>query len=207
MMNDDMRQQLSGLMDDEIEGHAEDTINQLIASRSLRDTWMRYHLISDALQKNLPESTDRDLAARISDKISRETVVFAQDRFIARRFIKPAAGIAIAATVAAVAILGIQHHPASQEGQTAVQVAEKAPPVKMNVSRYTFPASANTVNTANATDAADTVSPRVVHPENFAQNPRLNSYLVNYNEIRSSASGIQGIIPYARIIANDNDNQ
>ena len=130
MMNDDMKQQLSGLMDGEIEGHAGDTISQLISSRSLRDTWWRYHLISDALHRNLPHSTDRGMVARIADEISREPVVFAQDRFTVRRFLKPAAGFAIAATVAAVAILGIQHHPASQVGQTAVQVAEKAAPVK-----------------------------------------------------------------------------
>lgn len=209
-MNDDMKQQLSGLMDGEIEGHAEDTISQLIASPSLRDAWWRYHLISDAMHGNLPESTDRGLAARISADISGETVVFAQDRFTAKRFLKPAAGFAIAATVAAVAILGIQHHPASQVQKTAVQVAEKAPvtekapPVKLNVSRYTFPAAAGTAKTR---DVKDTVSPRAAHPENFAQNPRLNSYLVNYNEFRSSVNGIQGIIPYARIIANDNDDQ
>ena len=61
-----MNQHLSGLMDGEIEGHADDAIDQLLASQDLRDKWWRYHLISEAMKRNLSDPIDKDLAGRIA---------------------------------------------------------------------------------------------------------------------------------------------
>jgi len=195
-MNDDIKQRISSLMDGEIEGHAEDTLDNLMSSRALRDTWWRYHLISDVMNRNVADSIDKEMADRIAEIIAGDNVVVAGHRFLSNRFLKPAAGFAIAASVAAVAILGIQHNAAENPEQAnTAQVAEKMPDYNMNVSRYTFPV---------ATDTA--VTPvRVEQASDFERNPQLNSYLVNYNEFRTSQNGVQGIIPYVRIIANDED--
>ena len=184
-------------MDGEIEGRAEDTLDNLMSSPSLRDTWWRYHLISDAMNRNLADTIDKDMAGRITDIIAGDTVVFARNRFLSNRFFKPAAGFAIAATVATVAILGFRHSPVDQPEQaTTLQVADKTPAYNMNVSRYTFPVATDAVSTRVEQEQAGDIE---------RNNPQLNSYLVNYNEYRTSQNGVQGIIPYVRIIANDED--
>lgn len=186
-------------MDGEIEGHANDAIDNLMTSQGLRDKWWRYHLISDAMNRNLSDPIDRDMAGRIADSIAGESVVFAQNRFLQNRFFKPAAGFAIAATVAGIAIFGLQHNPVEQPAQpAATQVAQKAPDYKIKFNRYTFPVSTETM-------PKDTVTTRPEPVGSIERNPQLNSYLVDYNEYRTSQNGVQGIIPYVRIIANDDD--
>lgn len=196
-MIDDMKQQISSLMDGEIEGDAEDTLDNLMSSSSLRDTWWHYHLISEVMNRNLSDTIDKSMAARISDIISGDTVVFAGSRFLSHRFFKPAAGFAIAASVAAVAILGIQHNSTRPPELTnTLQAARTSPDYNMNVSRYTFPAATDAVSTRVDQERTGNID---------RNNPQLNSYLVNYNEYRTSQNGVQGIIPYVRIIANDED--
>ena len=187
-------------MDGEIDGHADDAIDNLMASQALRDKWWRYHLISEAMNRNLSDPVDKNMTDRIADVISQETVVFAGNRFLSNRFFKSAAGFAIAATVAGVAILGLQHNSVDQPVQsTTPQVAEKAPDYNINFNRYTFPVSTETM-------PKDTVTTARPEPAgSIERNPQLNSYLVNYNEYRTSQNGVQGIIPYVRIIANDDD--
>ena len=191
-MNDDLKQKLSSLMDGDIDNHADHTISQLLANESLRKTWWRYHLITDALNKNLPGIIDRRLAGKVAGDIANEPVQIAGYRIAISRFFKPAAGLAIAASVAAIAILGIQQNSVHAPERLPVKVADTNPPqFNANVSRYTFPVS----STAVSATIADT--------EIDKPNPLLNSYLVNYNEAKTSQTGVQGIIPYVRIIAND----
>lgn len=194
MMNDDLKQKLSSLMDGETDNHAEHTISELITSESLRKTWRRYHLISDALNGNLPALLDRDLAGTIASEIAKEPIPIAGYRVVTRRFLRPAAGLAIAASVAAIAILGIQQNSDRTQERTPIQLADtQLPQINANISSYTFPASSNAV------------SSQIENTGDVEPNLRLNSYLVNYNEIRTSQTGVQGIIPYVRIIANDDD--
>jgi len=193
-MNDDLKQKLSSLMDGETDNHAEHTISELITSESLRKTWRRYHLISDALNGNLPALLDRDLAGKIASEIAKEPIPIAGYRVVTRRFLRPAAGLAIAASVAAIAILGIQQNSDRTQERTPIQLADtQLPQINANISSYTFPASSNAV------------SSQIENTGDVEPNLRLNSYLVNYNEIRTSQTGVQGIIPYVRIIANDDD--
>jgi len=193
-MNDDLKQKLSSLMDGETDNHAEHTISELITSESLRKTWRRYHLISDALNGNLPALLDRDLAGTIASEIAKEPIPIAGYRVVTRRFLRPAAGLAIAASVAAIAILGIQQNSDRTQERTPIQLADtQLPQINANISSYTFPASSNAV------------SSQIENTGDVEPNLRLNSYLVNYNEIRTSQTGVQGIIPYVRIIANDDD--
>lgn len=194
-MNDDMKEQLSGLMDGEFEAHADETIGQLINSRPLREIWWRYHLISDVLKQNLPDLIDRQLAEKVADSISDEPVVLAPYRIVKNQFFKPLAGLAIAASVTAIAIVGIQNRNEPQPNLPAARVADAAATYNTNISQqYTFPVSATLV-TRQPGEPVENVEP----------NSRLNSYLVNYNEFRASQNGVHGIIPYVRIIANEND--
>lgn len=106
-MNEAKKEQLSAFMDDEIDGLQKNQVEQILKDPELLDSWSRYHLVSDCLKHNLPEHLDRDLAGKISRSIAQEPAIVAPGG-LARSFAKPAAGFAIAASVAALAIFGIQ---------------------------------------------------------------------------------------------------
>jgi sigma-E factor negative regulatory protein RseA len=90
---------------------------------------------------------------------------------------KPVAGLAVAASVAVVAVLAIQN--SEQE-----------------------PASAPTVAAAAPADNAY-IRAQAAHPagEKFPADERLNIYLVNHNEYAVNR-GMQGLLPYVRIVGH-----
>ncbi len=99
------------------------------------------------------------------------------------------AGFAIAASVAAIAILGIQQNNGGvevEEQQTVSFIPQKRSSI-----------SPQLVSTNSASDA----QLNLVKANNRA---RLNSYLVNYNEQRIK-SGFQGMLPYARTVTFENN--
>lgn len=106
-MNETKKERLSAFMDDEIGGGHEDLVDDLLKDPELLDTWSRYHMISDGLKQGLPEVIDTDLANNVSDSLRNEPAIVAPGRS-AHPYLKPVAGFAIAASVAALAILGIQ---------------------------------------------------------------------------------------------------
>ena len=106
-MNETKKEQWSAFMDDEIDGLQKNQVEQILKDPDLLDTWSRYHLVSDCLKRNLPEHLDRGLAGKISKSIRQEPAIVAPGG-LSRSFVKPAAGFAIAASVAALAIFGIQ---------------------------------------------------------------------------------------------------
>ena len=106
-MNDSKKEQLSAFMDGEIDGQDKNLVDRLLKDPELSDTWSRYHLISDCLKQNLPERIDRDLAANISKSVQNEPAIVAPVR-LSHPLVKPVTGFAIAASVTALAILGIQ---------------------------------------------------------------------------------------------------
>lgn len=106
-MNEAKKEQMSAFMDGEIDGLQKDQVEQILKDPELLDSWSRYHLVSDCLKRNLPEHLDRELAGKISKSIAQEPAIVAPGG-LSRSFVKPAAGFAIAASVAALAIFGMQ---------------------------------------------------------------------------------------------------
>ena len=188
-MSEQSKEKVSELVDGELGSGSESAMNELLHTASLQGSWARYHLISDTLQKNIPETIDTAFAARISASIQDEPSILAPTRSN-NAFLKPIAGFAIAASVAAMAILGIQHNQ-NREGGQEPQVVSFNPQSKME------DLSVQRVGYDNATEA---------HLKKVEANTRarLNSYLVNYNEYRSH-SGFQGMLPYARTVTFENN--
>ena len=106
-MNEAKKEQLSAFMDNEIGDLQKNRVGEMLKDPELLDAWSRYHLVSDCLKGNLPERLDRELAGKISGSIAEEPAIVAPGR-LSRPLAKPVAGFAIAASVAALAILGIQ---------------------------------------------------------------------------------------------------
>ena len=175
-MNELPEHDISGLVDGALNtADSRRLAERLSQDRELQRQWTRYLLISDVLRANIPDVVDPDFADRVSRAVASEPAILAPRS--RPRAIPPAlrrvAGLAVAASVAAVAVLGVQsmYH---DEGPTLV--AE-------------MPAAAEYV--------------RIAQPEPVARpevHPGLDKYLVNHHQ-HSASAPIQGAMPYARIVA------
>ena len=177
-MKDTSLEELSALIDGNLPKEAVDRlIDLLIKDASMRAAWMRYHLMSDALGNHLPQSICLNLAKGISLALAREPIFTApkQRSFTFSRVI-PIAGLAIAASVAGITLLGVQRiYKEDQTPQESLSVAEQPVlhPLPVSTMRWNGQPS----------------SPS-----------RLNSYLLNHNRYNPSLS-MQGVSPYVRIVS------
>ena len=182
-MSDKITEQLSAWMDGElIDGEKGLLIKRLEQDPDLRGYWARYHTISDALCRKLPLAIDRCFAARVIEAIGKESDL----KMTAGRsrsgstlpFLKPAAGLMIAASVAAIAILSVQSVTRQIAPLTAQVPAASAPKLYAQLT----PSAART--------AWNRPSPEMAS--------RLNNYLINHSEYAAMTS-MQGMLPYVRI--------
>ena len=192
-MNDDLHAKLSLFMDGEPDQVDDGFIGWLSGNENARYTWWRYHIISDVLCQGIRACADRQLACRIADKIRKEPAIFKPRPKTSIFYLKPLAGLAIAASVAAVAILSLKDR-GEQESHTTV-----AQPVAALEILLPAPRLDTAESTVPYQDRGD------IRLTNADGNTRMNSYLLNYYEYRSMGNGVQGVNPYVRIIANDPD--
>lgn len=81
-------------------------VRRLTEQRDARNRWARYHLIGAVLRKE--PICHVDLSARVQAALAEEQTLASSTT--AKRWLKPVAGAAIAATVAVVAVLGINQN-------------------------------------------------------------------------------------------------
>ncbi len=187
------REQISALIDDELDDKSGGTIQSLSSHDEHRQTWLRYHLIGECLRGNLPERIDPNIADKVRNAIKNDPVIpFPINK--ASRILKPVMGFAIAASVAVVAILGLQQTTTSPSF-VPVQPLAKHQSTLSNQQLATIDTQ-QTRQHVRQLPVAKSVD----------GGSRLNRYIVNYNEYRTNA-GMQGILPYVRIVAYETDDQ
>jgi negative regulator of sigma E activity len=139
----------------------------------------------------------KSLSERISAEIADEPVVLAPGALKSESkglsWQKSVAGLAIAASVATLAILGVQ------QGNNDVDTGASVVPTVADTTTYSPPGPISTLP-PQYVNGQRIISPVVTNP---ASSSRMNSYMVNYNEFRTTGSKMQGMLPYVRIIAND----
>jgi sigma-E factor negative regulatory protein RseA len=189
-MNKNYREQISVLMDGELDDESLSILKDLSDNHEHRQIWCRYHLVGESLRGNLPSHVDLGLADRVSAAIKNEPNILAPKRTVTH-FLKPVLGFAIAASVAVVAILGVRHTGTGPSITPTQSVAVHQPDI-------TSPQLAN----LSTEQEIQQVSPTYKMPANATA--RLNRYLVNYNEYRTNA-GVQGMLPYVRIVADEGE--
>lgn len=190
-MSEQSREQISALMDGELEYGAPFILNALRDNQEYREVWHHYHLIGESLRGNLPKHVDMHLADRISRILQNEPAILSTARNTTRNpLLKPVIGFAIAASVTVAVILGVKQTGMGPAATPAPTVAanHSEPPADYQVARVTAEPSVQH-QSQNYQAAADAQS-------------RLNRYLVNHNEYRSNA-GVQGMLPYVRIMAHE----
>jgi len=209
-MSDKADERLSALMDSELDNFEQD-IEHLENSEQLKQRWMRYHLIRDVVSGHLPDAPrpNFDLAARVSAALEHEPTILAPRRFQPRQLIKQAAGLAIAATVSAIAIITIQNPQTSEPGDIAPLAATETQtekviafssvsPVAGNSSRVSLSAT-KPANGAVVTLTRSTPSHKHSQLKNPTSPSKFSGYLLNHNEY-SVSSNMQGMLPYMRIV-------
>jgi len=110
-MTQKLREQISALCDHELpEGEHELLLRRFAVEKSLRLHWERYHLIGSAMRKELPAVDTRGFADRVMGALTeQEPVPAAAPVRWTGRLLRGAASVAIAASVAVVAIIGLNH--------------------------------------------------------------------------------------------------
>jgi sigma-E factor negative regulatory protein RseA len=113
-MTQKLREQISALCDHELPaGEHELLMRRFAVEKSLRQHWERYHLIGAALRKELPDVDTRGLVDRVMVVIAAEQIdvpdaARAPSNWT-RQLLRGTASVAIAASVAVVAIVGLNH--------------------------------------------------------------------------------------------------
>lgn len=209
-MNEKYAEKISMLMDDELP--ATETVKLTEGMKhdpDLRRCWERYHLVSDALKNNLPFLVHHDLAHRVSQALQSEPLYNLPAPKSAKVYhgLKPAIGLALAASVAAVTFIlapweSSTLNPAVPQDQQAAldvpAVAVQAPLALATTSAAqaavtAVPATVVEVSGGNAVAAQQ--APRELKVE-----PRLYGYLVDHN-VFTDIGAVQGtMLPYVRIV-------
>jgi sigma-E factor negative regulatory protein RseA len=176
MMSNKDREWLSALADGEVaEQNLAQRLDALRDDPQLLASWRAYHVIRDTVSSNLNHSVAPQLHLRIAAALESEPTILAPQRR-QQPWLKRVAGLAIAASVTGVAIIGLQSMNGVDATPAAVQLAQPQEYLR--------------------------IQPTLVaqRKETSEQgNDSLNRYLVNHNEY-SANSGIQGMLPYVRIV-------
>lgn len=178
-----LQEQLSALVDDELPAaeHAL-LLERLTRDAELRECLGRYQLLRDVLNNRVAMPVDDRFVDRVMGAIESEPTYQAHPPAAWRRLGKSLAGVAVAASVALVAVLALQNSDPGA-GTPAPRVASLDTP----------PA---------APAPAEVWERRPPAPVD----ERLNGYLVQHNEYAAS-SGVQGVLPYVRIVGYDSGNE
>lgn len=181
---DDMKEKLSALVDDELDDLDERRVMAALEKDAdLRRTWERYHMVRLALHQELDAFMPSGMAERVAARINMEPANTGS--FRRQKFTRYAGTLAIAASVAAIAIASVQwfNRPVS----APVTPLAAVQPVPENIIR------------------AGTTRWDVQQKEPEAVSA-LNAFLVEHNEFASS-SGIGGMMPYVRVVGYDNPSK
>lgn len=159
-MSDYLRDQLSAFIDGELPKHEIELLfKRLDGNPELRATLARYTVIGESLRTRSAEGPSRTFAQRVRAAVKESGPLAADFANAPRRhqwrWLKPVAGLAVAATVAAVAILGLQQiQPVTDQGPqvaagTATQPLVIGEPAAASPS-YIVPAPAAAGSLVNA---------------------------------------------------------
>lgn len=166
-----MKEKLSALVDNELdELETRRLLTALAADETLRATWGRYHLIGAALRRESVAPVS--IAARVAARLGEAPLA-------TRPFTRIAGQLALAASVAAVALVGAQWWFGNQSSPTATVAQNTTQPVEY------LRASGTRWNTQQP----------------GAENT-LNAFLVEHNEF-APTSGVGGMFPYVRVVSYD----
>ena len=199
MNEPDANERLSAFADDELRDAARSRIvDALYDDPELRRRWARFHLIGDAMRNVGPVSGAETIAGKVNETLSREQVAPIRPRHRRLR-IAPLPGLALVASISAVAILGIRGFD-DGAGPQSMPLADASHPEDAASSFVSSPPDAVTRGTADVAAQRASAGANRLQWSDAAPDAatRLNAYLVNHNEYADN--GVRGVPPYVRIV-------
>jgi sigma-E factor negative regulatory protein RseA len=186
-MDEQSREHLSALMDGEISREAgRFLVRRLGTDDDLHRTWARYHVIRDCLRYQDGSLAQPDLVGRMRRALSDEPQVPARSRF-GSTWLKPLAGLAIAASVALFAVLTV-----SEQGGPG----QAAPDPDASASQVAVAESFTSPNISRLVPQSQTVS---LSGRSGADNSRMNAYLLRHYQVSEEAGG-RGFVSFVPIV-------
>lgn len=192
---------ISALVDDELDYADLDRVMKILPQdMELRERWSRYHLIRDALHNNLAHKPIPGFAQSVSAALESEPAILAPGNIrqrIPHHWLKHGVGVAVAASVAAVAILTVQS--VNQDERELTSMADARPIAQQELVRMAQPtlAAQDVMRVGQPTLQVLPVSTN----QHFA-NRQLESYLVKHNTF-SPVNLTHDVMPYARIVSHN----
>jgi len=205
------KEKLSTLLDDFRNTEQDQVVlNDALKDVNQRYTLSRYQLISDVMRNEVGKSIDMDLSQRVMSQIEKEPVLQGQKTAVQVKtqpqasrlwsfLFKPMAGVAVAATVAFVAVNSLS--PALSPQDSSAQLATNSSSQKVE-KLVSLPVISNAVRVSGNATALTTpagMNWKIKRNEPAIQK-KLNAYLINHNE---NSNSMHGIIPQARVVGFD----
>jgi sigma-E factor negative regulatory protein RseA len=193
-MSKEIREQLSAFLDNELRAHeVKRTLDLIGAQPGLRQTWDRYHLIGDVIRGEGVRLSRGGIADGVRRHVESEPAILsapAPQRGWRKpqpgQWMRPAAGAALAASVAAFAVMVLPDFTTSTREAEPQQLA-----------RVPAPASGWLFLERTGTRWKNLEQPGV--------ESKLNRYLVEHSEY-ASARGMTGVLPYTSFVSYDTSN-
>lgn len=176
-MTETNREHLSALMDGELErGASAFLLRRLSADDELAGRWHRYHMARACMQNEFEGSAD--LRSRVSAALDAEQAW--QPESSTMRWLKPLGGVAIAASVAVFALVGINSSllERNQPGMVADQPGFVSQPTEFDLP-FTQPLVPVSFSETTAADRQ-----------------RISTYVLRHNQVSGSA----GFVSYVPIV-------
>jgi len=206
---DSLREKISSMVDGELGSHECAQVITEVTAGNGTVSWDQYHLIGEAMRKNLPDTLYADLSTSISATIASEPVY--QNESISKvihdsntttintvpaviQVKSPVLGYAIAASISAIAIAGLfQLNQENQLSQPMVQT------IASQQSQVTPTPVLSDISWSHEVKQ-EPVLVQNRYPLSRIPNEKLHRYIVNHNE-HSIAMPAQGaMLPYARLV-------
>ena len=184
-MSKESLEHLSSLMDGELSRETGLFLARRLSSdEEMCDTWERYHLIRDCIRQPGSKQAVTGLCAKVSASLDAEEAPTVST-WSNNRWLKPVSGLAIAASVALMAIVVTAPQPGEipATGDAALSTAANQPFV-----------SPNNLPRAPVSQAASYT------PQTRSDSNRLNAYLLRHNQMARTA-GRQGFVSFVPIVA------
>ena len=206
-MTNKLNEQISALLDNELSDHETASIlTRLGQDDDLRQRWDRYHLIGDVMRGESVHIDVRDISERVRSMVALEPAIISfpkkKSHTWKANWLKPAAGAALAASVATVVIL---------TAPGFLGLSDPDQPALATISTQDVPTAANialaNVNTTGIQQmspaAHQTISgTRWKNLQEPSLENRLNGYLVDHSEYVTTGAGMR-VMPYATFVGYD----
>ena len=185
-------ERLSAFMDGEVVAEElEQVVEQLLATPEAQQHWANWHQISDGLHERTLDDLPVQFHQGVADRLASEPVYMTKRRRSPRLPqwlpLKEMAGMAVAASVTAIAILGFQQLHGPEGGALQVAAIEEQP-------------ATEAVSSGRSTGTLKLVAGNFPVAPLAEVDQALEAYLVNHQHLGGAASPV--VSPYIRFIGH-----